>query len=274
MADVRIAVSALFRVVGDISGTGLEAALVDEGVLRRKLGALDDISQQVAALLAKIREAQSGLAKLHPTLDDETGLPVEDNDSVEQEGPFAEGPRPALVKISRNVEVPAMVIDACTRAEVSDQIRGPMLCYVPMWGHFAVRLGRHIIHGNVGRILAPGTKLPVGVKECARPECYNVPGAAAECTYYHDPARMAVAALATDEPPLTVRSYMADSFVYTPKIGRSRSRYGGRPIGDIDSLGADIRSASKAEARRFLSQVAHDLVCAVALLHLCPDVNA
>lgn len=165
--------------------------------------------------------------------------------------------------------VKAVVLPETCRTEeqVLRAIRGPALCYVPAWDHFAVRLGRHLLHGNIGRIYPPGTRFPVGVKTCAKRKCTDP-----SCTYYHNPARLCGSNSSSDEAcrplPLHIRSHIADGFVYHSRSEAPRRPvpYGGRHFGDVSALALDMISLRKEEVERFLDQVAHDLVCAAVIL--------
>ena len=175
---------------------------------------------------------------------------------------------PGLVEVADGLKVPAMVLpESChTKEEVLEAIKGPMLCYVPAWGHFAIRMGGMLLHGNVGKILSKDTPRPMGVKECRKKDCIGE-----MCTYYHDPTK----SLRNPEPGicppasarLYVRNYFADSFVYAPRgSGAPSARYGSRRYGSADTLACDLATLSDKEAARFLDQVAHDLICAAVLM--------
>lgn len=188
--------------------------------------------------------------------------------------------RPALVQVAKGLHVEAMLLpETCrTVSEVLDQIRGPMLCFVPAWGHFAIRLGSRLLHGNIGRIFPEGTCRPTGVKSCQK--C--TPGhVRKKCSYYHDPAKFAIcpepAAVCPgtniiDTAPNQIRNFVADSFSYRSRFSAPRraERYGRRRLGSVDSLRLDLEGMSELEINLFLDQVAHDLVCAAVLLHNRP----
>lgn len=180
------------------------------------------------------------------------------------------GPWPAMVEVAHGLEVPAMLLpDTCTTAkDVRDAIRGPMLCYVPQWNHFAVRLGSHILHGNVGRVYAPGTKRPERVKECDPTLCGGP-----SCTYHHPPQSENPGTHPPKNNLVDVRNFTAESFMYSPRASLRTRLYGGREIGDITSLQEDLRALTPASARMFLDQVAHDLVCAAVILQHRPDLS-
>jgi hypothetical protein len=175
---------------------------------------------------------------------------------------------PALALVRRSVRVVGDVtVDAVvlpitlkTAPEVFAAITAGDLYYVPHWNHFAVRVGGCVLHAGLGRIYrgAPprsagpvAREAPECVKECRRARCAGGAG----CRYYHDPE---------DFPDSTdVRNFMADSWYYTPAV--SPARYGTRRIGSASDLEADIRAIGLDEARRFLHQTAHDVLCAAIL---------
>lgn len=173
------------------------------------------------------------------------------------------GPVRGLVTVVNNIVVDALILPLTLKStpEIFAAIVPGDLCYVPYWNHFAVRIGGCVFHANLGRIYrgAPprgaGTvalEMPERVKECRRAKCG---GAGMGCRYYHDPENFAGA---TD-----VRNFMADSWYYTPAA--SPARYGTRRIGSAGDIEADIRAVSLDEARRFLHQTAHDILCAMVL---------
>lgn len=164
---------------------------------------------------------------------------------------------PALVEVEDGLTVEAMVLPAnCDTPEaVLHAIRGPMLCFVQAWNHFAIRLGDHLLHGNIGSIYPAGTRRPCRVKHCNG-------GCSGSCPYYHDPA------LPSGAGKKEIRNFVADSFAYRPLIPLDGgARFGRRRFGSAGSLRADLATLAPAEVRRFLDQVAHDLVCAAVLLH-------
>lgn len=266
MSESALAISTLYTAVDRIftAATGDVVSALPRAsdhldrlnVLVRKIGALHEhVRARRDTLVQAAAATQHG--------EDENG---DDAPWVTDPPPelFIEGPRPAIVEVVPGVSVPAMLLPAScdTLESVRDGIRGPMLCYVPSWGHFAVRLGPHVIHGNVGAIYPPGERRPRGVKECKAALCRGP-----ACTYYHPPPNAKTEAAA-------VRNFAAASFMYQPRGAPHAARYGGRVIGDYRSLEADLNAISPAAARLFLDQVGHDLVCAVALLHHRPDLAA
>lgn len=166
------------------------------------------------------------------------------------------------VRAVGDVSVDAVVLPATlkTAPEVFAAITAGDLYYVPHWNHFAVRIGGCVLHANLGRIYrgAPPRgagpvvrEAPECVKECRRARCAGGAG----CRYYHDPEDFADS---TD-----VRNFMADSWFYTPAA--SPARYGTRRVGSAGNLEVDIRAIGLDEARRFLHQTAHDVLCAAIL---------
>lgn len=148
--------------------------------------------------------------------------------------------------------------------EVFAAVSTPELYYVPRWNHFAVRVGAVVLHGNVGRIYpTDGRESLVKVKECRlRGECPSLRPRGPPCTYYHDPAAAGAAAGAA---AADVRNYVADSWVYSPAASRYSVRYGSRRLGSREALATDLQEISAGDARRFLDQVAHDVLCAIIL---------
>jgi hypothetical protein len=144
-----------------------------------------------------------------------------------------------------------------TAPEVFAAVGGGALYYVPSWKHFAVRVGGCVLHANLGRIYADpprggaaGAEAPQRIKECQRARCTG-----AACTYYHDPEKFAGSSDA--------RNFMASSWHYTP--AGAPARYGTRRFGSARDLEGDLLAVSPEEARRFLHQTAHDVLCAAIL---------
>lgn len=173
-------------------------------------------------------------------------------------------PARRMVKVVGDVAVEATVISTGLVAaeDILAAVAPGELYYVPHWNHFAVRIGQCVLHGNLGKIYRgppPRSAGPVArdppehVKECHRAKCRGDAG----CRYYHDPARFPGAG--------NVRNFMADSWLYAPSA--SPSRFGTRRIGSSDCLEADLRVVQVEEARQFLDQTAHDLICSIILWH-------
>ena len=166
------------------------------------------------------------------------------------------------VRVVGDIAVDAVVLSPAlkTAPEVFAAIMAGDLYYVPHWNHFAVRIGGCVLHANLGRIYrgAPprsagpvAHEAPERVKECRRARCAG----SGACRYYHDPEEFAGST--------ETRNFMADSWHYTPAA--SPARYGARRIGSAREIEADIRAIGLDEARRFLHQTAHDVLCAAIL---------
>ena len=280
MSEGELAISTLFREVDTLFTRACEGLLVPgaEGSSVRR-GRLKSITLKLQGLLEHTQNLDRRLNSLERVQDE----PEDDFDNFRAEvidGPILKGARPAQVEVCPGVQVHAMVLpaDCRTTDEVKNAIRGPMLCYVPAWGHFALRMGDLLLHGNVGNIYPATVRRPQGVKECKIPGCV---GRNPACTYYHDPATFSAeeleahaAPIALDaSAPLSVRSFFAESFAYCPRAGPQSSRYGMRRLGDVASLPEDIQAMSASEARQFLSQVAHDMVCAAVLAQARPELR-
>jgi hypothetical protein len=223
---------------------------------------------------AELRAAQEGLNRVQSpaggSLDRLSVLAAEpaphrEGDAAKKTpgAPAAAPPSRRPVKVAGGITVDAVVLPAALRAsaEISAAMTSGDLHYIPYWNHFAVRIGGCVLHANLGHIYrgAPprsagpvARETPERVKECRRARCG---GTGAGCRYYHDPEEFAGS---TD-----VRNFMADSWHYTPAA--APGRYGGRGFGSAGDLEADIRTVSVDEARRFLHQTAHDVLCAAIL---------
>jgi hypothetical protein len=167
--------------------------------------------------------------------------------------------RRAPVQVAGNIYVDAVELPPGLRspAEVFAAITSNELYYVPGWNHFAVKVAGCVLHAGLGHIYrgAPfrggtGDGPPRCVKECHRSKC-----AGEGCQYYHDPEEFPGSA--------NVRNFMAESWCYAPAA--SPARYGARRIGSAGDLENDIRSISVEDARKFIHQVSHDLLCAMVL---------
>jgi len=171
-------------------------------------------------------------------------------------------PGTTQVKVIGDITVEAVVLPETLkkRSDIFAAVAPGGLYYVPHWNHFAARIGGCVFHANLGRIYrgprgAPRDaprELPEYVKECRNACCK---GREAGCRYYHDPEYYANS---TD-----VRNFMADSWYYTSAA--APAHYGTRRIGSASELEVDIRAISPEDARRFLHQTAHDVLCALIL---------
>lgn len=166
------------------------------------------------------------------------------------------------VKVSGEIYVDATVLPSALQGarDIYASISPGELYYIPHWNHFAVRVGPCVFHANIGRVYigAPPRsagpvprETPERVKECRRAKCQG----GASCRYYHDPE---------EYPGSTdVRNFMSDSWLYSPAA--SPARYGTRRIGSAEYLEADLRVVGAEEARRFIGQTAHDILCSIIL---------
>ncbi len=153
------------------------------------------------------------------------------------------------------LSIPPEVVDA---REISQLVSTPQLYYIAGWEHFALRIGALFLHGSIGRIYtSEKERSPGRVKECRRgPAC---PRRGVGCQYYHDPALC--------PGSRDARNFMADAWLYTSSVGGRgySARYGSRRFGSYEYLEVDLRNMSPCDARRFLDQTAHDLLCAIVL---------
>lgn len=278
MCEAENAIATLGRVVDTLAAELLPEVIaareVSSAYRVRLLRSLDLIREQVGAVSQQVETAQnvakhSSFARI--VVPAGVGRP-RPNFAAAPVAATKAAAKPAMIEVADGLSVPAMVLpETCrTRSEVLEAIRGPMLCYVPAWGHFAIRMGDMLIHGNIGTIFDGKVKHPVGVKACRDLACAD-PG----CAYYHDPAKTSAFTQSTaqtiapdSESPLHVRNFFAENFVYSPRFRGSKppSRYGRRHYGSAGSLSADLALMADSEADRFLAQVGHDLVCAAVLL--------
>lgn len=150
-----------------------------------------------------------------------------------------------------------------TIQEVMCAITLPELYYIPQWDHFAIRVGPVVFHGNIGHIYPSDGQIqrcPERVKECRnRGECPSLRGRG-RCTYYHEPADMPKGVVSHD-----VRNFIAASWLYVPQASANNARYGSRRFGSRETIASDLQGISAAEARRFLAQTAHDIICSLIL---------
>jgi hypothetical protein len=261
MGEAEVALGTLRRVLDQTADQAALAA-VDTDPGNPLLNQVSDLQQRIAELAAHAAAVCAAAPAANVT---QTPPPPTIPDRVGQ----GSDAKPARVEVADGLYVEAMVLsEKCqTQKEVLAAIRGPMLCYVPSWGHFAIRIGGNLIHGNVGRVLPVDAQRPVGVQECRDRSCRK-----AGCTFYHDPARSdmpdCTGCAPAADAPLSIRNHLAHSFCYSSKLETPRRpvRFGGRHFGSFDTLQVDLGLLSDAEARRFLDQVGHDLVCAAVLL--------
>jgi hypothetical protein len=153
--------------------------------------------------------------------------------------------------------VPPEVVDA---REVSQLVSTPQLYYIAGWEHFALRVGALFLHGAIGHIYtSEKERSPERVKECRRGAKCQRRGSGGHCRYYHDPALC--------PGSQDARNFMADAWLYNSSVGGRgySARYGSRRFGSYEFLEVDLRNMSPGDARRFLDQTAHDLLCAIVL---------
>lgn len=253
MGECDLAVSTLFATVDRLFAAASDAAILAE----RPYEHHDALVALAARLDALQAHAGARLAALG-------GAPPDDGDELAAAAATGEEACPALVEVSEGVAVPAVLLPpGCATVDaIRAAITTPELHYVPGWRQFAVRIGQHVIRGGLGRIYPPGVNWPVCVREC-RPALCRGPA----CTYYHDPKTAAGGGA-----PAGARNFTAAGFMYVPAAAPVHRQYGGRRVGDRDSLLNDLRCLTAADARLFVAQVAHDVVCAAAVLHNRPDL--
>ena len=171
-------------------------------------------------------------------------------------------PAPQLVNITGGHSLKAVVLPATMRTahEIYAVLVPGEIYYIPHWDHFAVRIGPCVLHANIGQVYSrigaaaadPSARvLPERIKECRRPDCQG----GRECRYYHDPEKFPDSA--------NVRNFMAESWHYVPPV--VSAGYGVRRFGSAEHLGADLGCISVRDARQFLAQTAHDLLCSLIL---------
>jgi len=253
----------LARAQIDANLAGNPQSLVDATVLR---AAHADVCARVAALAAGVARRAPGAARPSAFAPPAAAAP----------GPSAA--TPALYDFGDGIQVPVMVLPpSCRlRQDVMDAIRGPMLCYVPAWEHFAVRVGDLLLHSGLGRVFPAGEKRPCAVRPCARLaaalrsaaalRAAADPRACDDCAFYHDPAKEAACGAAPGAQ--RVRNFLASGFAYRPRgapAPKKGERYGTRRFGSADGLALDIASLNTDEAERFVDQVSHDVLCAAVL---------
>jgi hypothetical protein len=177
--------------------------------------------------------------------------------------PAVPGLRPGTMPIEirgAGLSIPAIAVSSAlkTPREILGAVGGGELYYIPQWGQFALRIGDCVIHANLGVVyVSPppnpaARKKPEYLKECSRPGC---PGSGSGCRYYHDPE--------THPGSTDVRNFVADSWLYMPCEGKRLPA--GRHFGSLTSLKSDLLLMNPPDARRFLHQTMHDLLCSLVL---------
>jgi len=273
----------LARAQIDANLAGNPQSLVDATVLR---AAHADVCARVAALAAGVARRAPGAARPSAFAPLAAGVARRAPGAARPSAfapPAAAAPgpsaaTPALYDFGDGIQVPVMVLPpSCRlRQDVMDAIRGPMLCYVPAWEHFAVRVGDLLLHSGLGRVFPAGEKRPCAVRPCARLaaalrsaaalRAAADPRACDDCAFYHDPAKEAACGAAPGAQ--RVRNFLASGFAYRPRgapAPKKGERYGTRRFGSADGLALDIASLNTDEAERFVDQVSHDVLCAAVL---------
>ena len=138
-------------------------------------------------------------------------------------------------------------------AHILASITNHHLHFIPQWGHFAMKVGSTVLHGNVGEVLDAQKDRLVRHKECKRKDRCQKPG----CRYFHDPA--------TCPGSTDVRNFTALAWVYAPPFSKIRQCNTVRAFGNLASMEFDLMQITRKEARLFTAQVFHDLLCALVL---------
>jgi len=165
-----------------------------------------------------------------------------------------------MIPVAPNVKVSAHIIPAHLRGkDLRDAIQPGKLYYIPQWNHFAVSIGGAFLHSGVGSIYRGRVDTPSLIKDCWKAKCNRI-----DCRYYHDPELFPGS---TD-----VRNYITDSWYYVPAF-ITIERTGARRIGDAENLETDLKSITVPDARRFVSGVMHDLICAIVVTQTVIEKN-
>lgn len=165
------------------------------------------------------------------------------------------------VRLLRDFKVEATIVpNTITGSEdILAAVTAGELHYIPQWNHFAFRVGPCVFHANIGQIHCGPPPKGAGPIEYHRPtrikDCKNAQCPRTTCNYYHDPAKY--------KGSLEIRNYMFDSWLYAPTAAGARC--GSRRFGSGQYMEADLRVIGKDDARRFLSQTAHDVLCCIIL---------
>lgn len=165
------------------------------------------------------------------------------------------------------ITLEALVVSGDLRSakDITAAIGPQGLHFVPQWNHFALKIDGVVFHANMAQIYnrfgvrrmfgngGAQKRLPEKVRACGYPAC----GKPTTCQYYHDPALF--------PGSRDVRNFTAESFIYAPPIVPARGAGPFRRFGSIENLDADLRLISRDEARLFMDQVAHEVLCALVL---------
>lgn len=224
--------------------------------------------QQIISQLTDIEEGATALKRVRSRLRKHTA-----EDRAQEEASFHRNtPRYGLTPMARSaievadgISIGAVVLPMSVKSHknVFRMVDAGDIYYVPSWKQFAFRVGPCVLHANLGNIsqgMPPKTAGPIKrrtltrIKNCHRRMCSGHVHDA-KCQYYHDPE---------DYPSSSdTRNYIADAWCYTPST--SPARYGTRRIGSVEFLRSDLSAISYADARRFLDQTAHDIICSLIL---------
>lgn len=154
---------------------------------------------------------------------------------------------PSLVPITESVGILATRVHSFESVNVDGT-----LYYVVQCGHFAVKISGVLFHAGIGEIYTVDME-PVKIKECKYGEkCNRV-----DCTYYHDPLRC--------PQSRDIRNYVANSWLYAGPGSLMRARRTARNFGSISNLDADLALMEPEDVRRWMDQIAHDIVCGLVL---------
>jgi len=120
--------------------------------------------------------------------------------------------------------------------------------------HFAIRLGRHVMHGNIGNIYH-NRRDPERVKTCKfGGNCNKLDS----CTYYHDPEMY--------PGRKDIRNYTANSWLYVEQSATNRDPSKIRRFGSRDNMDIDLANITEDEIERFSHQLFHDMLCLLVLM--------
>ncbi len=182
-------------------------------------------------------------------------------------GPGDDGAPPrGRIAITPRVSLDAVVIpeELEDPREIFGMVTTPELYYSPRWGHFAVRVGAVVLHGNLGEVYPPqrgrGRDCRARVRECRHGGACPGVGRGGEkgfCGYYHDPAEVAGSR--------DVRNFEASDWLPPCAAFQAAFASKGKRLGSRTTLEEDLLVATPRDARRQLAQTAHDLLCAVIL---------
>lgn len=144
------------------------------------------------------------------------------------------------IHITDRITIPAVPIQ-----DFTDVVSSGVLYYIESRDRFAVRLGGVLFSGNIGNIYeTKGYK----TKECQYGENCKSP----RCSFYHPPHPSKV----TRE----YRNFNASDWSYSETVRHSRRKFGSRK-----NVNTDIARVTQTDARLFMDQVMHDLLCAIII---------